>query len=315
MASTAAPDGRISVCIPCFNGERYLGEALDSVRAQTRDDWEVVLVEDGSRDGAEALVRSFAESVPNRVRYLRNDPNLGLPATRNRAARDARGEFIAMLDADDLWEPDHLDNAVRTLDATGADAAFSATVLFESGSGDVESVRQPRADEVDDPAVGLFRRCFLTTTASVLRRTALFEIGLHDPSIRYCDDLDMWLRLLRRGKRIAYTGKATALYRQHGQAMTRRELEMTLYRALVYSRHRDWGSIPGSVRRKRIARTLWRAADIVGPHDARLGRRLRMEAWRCRLGLGPRSPELLMNVLRNGNLPANAAGAGSGAGA
>ena len=74
---------RVSICIPAFKAEAYLAETLASVRAQTFANWELIVTEDGSRDRTEAIVAAFAATVPQPVRYMRHEPNRGLPATRN----------------------------------------------------------------------------------------------------------------------------------------------------------------------------------------------------------------------------------------
>ena len=92
----------ISICIPAFKAERYLAETLESVRGQSFKDWELIVTEDGSRDGTEAIVGGFAGTVPQPVTYQRHDLNRGLPATRNTGIASARGTWIALLDSDDL---------------------------------------------------------------------------------------------------------------------------------------------------------------------------------------------------------------------
>src|SRR5262245_29166396 len=100
----------VSIVIPAYKADHYLPDALQSVRNQTFKDWELIVVEDGTRDNTEKLVRDFAETVlPRRVTYLRHDKNQGLPATRNAAIQAAKGEFIALLDHDDIWNDNHLE--------------------------------------------------------------------------------------------------------------------------------------------------------------------------------------------------------------
>ena len=194
------PASAVSVCIPSYHGERFLPEALRSVAEQTWRDWELVLVEDGSRDGTEAMVRAFAAEHEQSVTYLRNERNLGLPATRNRAARAACGEFIAMLDADDRWGPEHLEGAVDLFSRTGADVVFSAAEERDAHTGELLGYMQGSPREIEALPAALFQRCFLIPTGSLVRRQALFDVGLFDPEVRYCNDLDLWFRMLRAEK-------------------------------------------------------------------------------------------------------------------
>ena len=285
---SGSPTPAVSVCIPSYRGERFLPEALQSVAEQTWRDWELVLVEDGSKDGAEAMVRAFAAEREQTVIYLRNANNLGLPATRNRAAHVARGEYIAMLDADDRWRPEHLKIALDLFSRKDADVVFAAAEKREANSGEFLGYMRPRPEEIRNLPSALFRRCFLVPTGSLVRRKALFDVGLLDPAIRYCNDLDLWFRMLRAGKRFEYTGKVSCEYRKHDSAITVRKVaEMQVYRAFVYERNRDWSAVPASIRRRRRALAWFRAGACTLDRDPVLGLRYLAQALRSRLGLVP----------------------------
>ena len=278
----------MSVCIPSYQGERFLPEALESVAAQTCRDWELVLIEDGSRDGTEAMVRAFAAEREQPVTYLRNAQNLGAPLTRNRAVRSARGEFIAMLDDDDRWSPGHLETGLDVMSRTGADVAFAAAAKRDDHSGELLGYMQASPGEIDNLPAALFQRSFLIPTALLFRRQALFDVGLHDPAVRYCNDLDLWFRMLRAGKRFEYTGKVSCEYRQHDDAITARKVaEMLVYRAFVYERNRDWDAVPVLVRRRRRGLAWFRAGLHTLKRDPVLGLRYFAQALRSRLGLAP----------------------------
>ena len=117
--------GGVSVVIPVFNGERYLAAALESVAGQTRPPQEIIVVDDGSRDGSSAVARAFAG-----VRYVAQE-HRGQSAARNHGAALARGEYLAFLDADDLWVGDKLERqlAVLTTDPN-VDAVFGWAAQF-----------------------------------------------------------------------------------------------------------------------------------------------------------------------------------------
>lgn len=278
----------VSVCIPAYRGERFLPDALRSVAEQTWRDWELVLVEDGSRDGTEAMVRAFATQQEQPVTYLRNERNLGLSATRNRAASAARGEFIAMLDADDRWASHHLECALDLFSRTGADVVFSAAEQRDAHTGELLGYMRPSPVELEDLPVALFQRCFLIPTASLIRRQALFDVGPFDPEIRYCNDLDLWFRMLRAGKRFEYIGKVSCEYRRHYAAITARKVaEMLVYRAFVYERNRDWEAVPAPIRRRRLGLAWFRAGLHTLRRDPALGMRYLLQALRARGGLSP----------------------------
>ena len=117
---------RVSVVIPLYQTERYIAKALRSVIDQTFADFEVIVVDDGSRDGGPQIARDWRDP---RVRVITQE-NRGLAGARNTGIRHARGELVALLDADDLWEPTKLERHVAHFDADAAlDVSFSASRL------------------------------------------------------------------------------------------------------------------------------------------------------------------------------------------
>lgn len=109
----------VSIIIPFYNTERFLQEAIESVLAQTYADWELLLVDDGSTDGSSAIARRYADRVPPKIRCLEHPDhgNCGQAASRNLGIAAARGDFLALLDADDVWLPQKLEQQVPILEA------------------------------------------------------------------------------------------------------------------------------------------------------------------------------------------------------
>lgn len=107
----------VSIVVPIFNGERFLQETIASVLAQTYSHWELLLVDDGSRDRSPDIARQYAEQCPAQISYLehRDHQNLGVCSTRNLGVRHAQGEYIAFLDADDVWLPQKLEQQVEIM--------------------------------------------------------------------------------------------------------------------------------------------------------------------------------------------------------
>ncbi len=134
--SVTAP--RVSVVIIFLNGERYLDEAIASVVAQSFHDWELILVDDGSTDASTAIALTWVERDPSRIRYLDHDghANRGMSASRNAGLRLTRGEFVAFLDADDVWLPHKLARQVDIMAAPpGPDMVYGATEYWYSWTG------------------------------------------------------------------------------------------------------------------------------------------------------------------------------------
>lgn len=125
QSEPANNDPLVTVIVPFFNAEKFIQEAIESVLAQTYNNWELLLVDDGSTDGSSDIAIRYAQKDSKRVRYLQHDghKNQGLSASRNLGVRHAKGEYVAFLDADDVWLPDKLQEQVVILDSN-RDAAM-----------------------------------------------------------------------------------------------------------------------------------------------------------------------------------------------
>ena len=208
----------VSVIIPAYRVTPYIAGALQSVFAQRYTDYEVIVVNDGTPDteAFEAALAPYRE----RLVYLRQE-NRGPSAARNAGIRAARGRLIALLDADDLWEPDYLSVQVAGLDADPTlDVLYPDGVIF----GDVpEAGRRCMSLSPSDGEV-TFERLVLQHCSVLVfvtaRREALTNAGLFDETLRSAEDFDLWLRLLQRGGRIAYHRKALARYRRRGGSLS-----------------------------------------------------------------------------------------------
>jgi glycosyltransferase involved in cell wall biosynthesis len=222
---------RVSVVMPVFNGERFLSEAIESVLAQTYPHWELVLIDDGSRDASFAIAERYA-AQDARVRPFRNEQNLGIVKTRNRAFAEAdpRSEFFAVLDGDDVCMPDRLALQVEFLSAHPDHALVGGNTLIIDEQGRVVGRRvYPSAHE--DIARVITRYNPIAQPTCTLRRSALAEIGVYDEHYSRCQDYDLWLRMAARFK-IANLPAFTLKYRvsaTQGKAVHLREsLRFTL---------------------------------------------------------------------------------------
>ena len=255
------PAPRLSICIPAFKADRYLPATLEALGAQTFSDWEVILVEDGSRDQAEELFRTFASRLRQPAHFIRHERNQGLPATRNTAILNARGEWIVLLDSDDLWQPDHLAQLVACADRhPHADLVHAGSVLFDSETGRELEVRAPSPAVTAAFPLSLFVGDYIIQPSSVMLRRRLWErVGGFNPAFRYVEDREMWLRCARAGAAFAFTGGNTCLYRKHGAALSTHSAPMAEAAAAVFDQHLDWSAIPAELRRERAAGE-WAAA-------------------------------------------------------
>jgi glycosyltransferase involved in cell wall biosynthesis len=208
---------RVSVIMNCLNGERYLREAVESVFAQTYTDWEIVFWDNASTDASAEIAKGYRD----RVRYFRSEETCSLGKARNLAIAQARGEYVALLDCDDVWLPDKLDKQVPLGDADPLVALIYSDSFFIDQDGAVigRSFKQAPPPP-GDAFIGLLaRRNFMPCLTVVMRRTVVEKVGGFNPALGYAEDLDLFLRILR-GHKAAFVKEPLAQYRLHSGAIT-----------------------------------------------------------------------------------------------
>jgi glycosyltransferase involved in cell wall biosynthesis len=191
----------VSVVIPLYQTERYIAETLQSVLAQTFRDFEVIVVDDGSTDRGPGIARAVIDA---RVRVI-TQLNRGLAGARNTGIRNARGRYIALLDADDLWDADKLARHVAVMDADPTiGISFSSSRLIDEDGRDIGMIQSP-ANTVFDLGNLLCRNPVGNGSAPVLRRQAFDDIAYEDAAaartfwfdetFRQSEDVECWTRL------------------------------------------------------------------------------------------------------------------------
>jgi glycosyltransferase involved in cell wall biosynthesis len=200
----------VSVILPAYNGARFLKEAVESIVHQTLQDWELIVVDDGSTDDTPEIMAGYHDP---RIRYLKNEGNKGLVYSLNRAIEASAGRYIARMDADDISQPERLKKQVIFLELHPEIAVYDA--------------RQQFIDDTGYPT-GSFNSDIIGTE-NILRKMPWFNCMGH-PSVimraeiaktyRYrkvvYEDYDLWLRMLNDGLKLERTLEPLLLYRVHG---------------------------------------------------------------------------------------------------
>jgi glycosyltransferase involved in cell wall biosynthesis len=228
---------RISIVVPAFNREHFLGATLDSVRAQTLPAWELVVYDDGSSDGTIDVARRYADR-DHRI-SVSGGSNGGVAAARNRglAATSPSTEFVIFLDSDDVWVPDALATLVAALDAQPELSSAHSIARCIDGDGqplpgdDLEVQARRRTGfhggrlvdaEPGQPttfAELIVHNWVLTPGTHLIRRSVIDQVGPFDVSTDPADDWDMALRISRCGA-IGFIDRALLLWRRHGSTLT-----------------------------------------------------------------------------------------------
>jgi glycosyltransferase involved in cell wall biosynthesis len=294
----------VSVIIPTYRCEQYIGETLESISRQTYQDWEVIVIEDGPAGPTRRIVEDFARRHPShRIEYLSNGANYGQAHARNIAFSQAAGEFIALLDSDDRWFPEHLARSVKELREADADLVYSTVVMIEDQTDRIIGTWGPDQEDLDDFPHRLFRRNFVTPSATVLRRQTIADVGSWDVELPPCEDLSFWLRCYAAGKRFHYVGGCHCLYRKnHESACTTKECLTAEMFATVAERYLHLPGLNRKLVQKLVAKAYARAArghaktDPTSDSSADRTRAvpLLLRAWRIR----PTKPIYLFKALK-----------------
>jgi glycosyltransferase involved in cell wall biosynthesis len=268
----------ISIITAIYNGERFLSTTLDSIRAQTFQDWECIIVDDGSTDGSRALADKYA-ALDSRIRPV-TQVHAGLAAARNRGRAEmcASSKYATFMDSDDLWIPEALqtllDELERHPEAVGAhglgnyidehgqpkDEDFAdigrERLTYDGGSPSASALSEPTTfsvlawtNRVFPPGVLLVRRSFYD------------KAGLFDSTFHQTDDWDMNVRLCRYGD-LRFVNKVILSYRRHGANLSARNAK-EMAQGLRVLQHKIFFSPENTEEHKRVLKKGWRALQTL----------------------------------------------------
>lgn len=210
---------KVSVIIPAYNSARFLEEAIESVFAQTYGDYEIIVINDGSTDNTTEVLAPYLD----RIQYIYQQ-NQGASSARNTGIRYSQGEYLAFLDADDIWLPEKLSIQVEYLNNNPDIAMVYSLARWVDVNGRPCDYRSkltrnlPRGDIFN----ALFFRDFITLSSVMIRKRILDTVGLFDESFTHAEDHELWLRIAREFK-IFGIGEYLCKYRDTPQSLGKRD--------------------------------------------------------------------------------------------
>ena len=235
-ASIEVTSARIAVIVPAYGVAHLLGEALDSVLAQTFADWECWVVDDGAPDDVAGAVAPYL--VDSRIRFLQTD-NGGVGCARNRAIARTRAPYIALLDGDDLLRPRYLERMVAALDAdhdarlVTCNARMFGTLPKERFCA---TPMQRAGGDITGTLGDLLARAFNVYIGSAFRRADWERVGGFDQTMTHCEDFDFWVRLLMLGGHARYVDEVLGEYRVRASSMSAQAEKMIHWVLYTYEK-------------------------------------------------------------------------------
>jgi len=232
VAGALAP--KVSVIVPAYGVAHLLGDALSSLQAQRRQDWEAIVVDDGAPDDVGAAFAPFASDA--RFRLLRTD-NRGLATARNRAIAASSAPLVSLLDGDDVYEPDYLERMIAAIEVDDRLGFVTCDATFFGESprvGERYSSRHPITGPISLERV--LTRNINIFVASIIRRSALEQVGGFDGELRAAEDLDLWIRLLEAGWHGDTVFEPLVRYRRRPESLSADTRHMLLACRSVYDK-------------------------------------------------------------------------------
>lgn len=229
---------KVNILTPAYNAAKYLSETIDSVLAQTFQDFEMIIVDDGSTDHTKEMVESYARRFPDKIRYI-YQINAGPAAARNTAIKNSTGEYLALLDSDDLWMPHHLEECVRLLDQRqdiGLVHGRTKRLIEGIVSSGVERDLQYLSGWIFPHLVR--RLAHISCLTVMFRRKCVDTVGLFDEKCECIgvEDRDLWIRISKHYP-IQFINQELGVYRVIASGISRNSERMVEGRKYVISKN------------------------------------------------------------------------------
>ena len=275
----------VSIITPTYNRAGFVGSAIEHILAQSFQDWELIVVDDGSTDATPEVVEAYRRRDP-RIRSVRQ-ANAGLPAARNAGLRVARGEYVAFLDDDDRFLPEKLERQLPLL-RQRPELGFVYGPVWMQYEGET-CVRKQVPEQLEDKYANLFERNLAQVCSVLARRSAIEAVGGFNERQPRCADYDLWLRLAARFP-FDYTTEPVGVYHRHPRNMSANAVAMLAEHLAILRGVIGWKrlGVSASLRRRTLATTSYQLAR----HQLEAGRFLgaaesflRAACWRPDIGV------------------------------
>lgn len=250
----------VSVLMAVYNSERYVAQAVESILNQTFQDFELIIIDDGSRDRSLSILQQYADRDP-RIRLIHRE-NQGISRTRNQLLAEATGEFIAVMDSDDVSLPDRLKQQVDFLRQHPEVVCVGGAQEWIDEAGRFLLHRKEVESDAEIQQQMLVGHTCINNPSAMMRRSAVLQVGGYDESLAQAEDLDLFLKLGERGQ-LANLPNPVLQYRQHCNSISeQRHREHLEQQRIVCERAWQRRGITGLV----METQPWRPVDRPSRH-------------------------------------------------
>ena len=230
---------KVSIITSAYNSAAFIRTTIDSVLGQMFTDYEYIIVDDGSTDTTASIIKSYVQNFPKTIKYI-HQANGGPAKARNRGIEEARGEYIALIDADDAWFPDRLAQGVKFLDENPGVALVHSQIvqIDEQGQRLPKQERDPRGLSGRIFFSLILRKAHIACPTVLFRKKLLEKIGLFDeaPQCIGAEDRDLWLRLTREFP-VHFINQELGYYRVHAAGLSQNSERMLANKIYVINKN------------------------------------------------------------------------------
>ncbi len=207
-----------SIIIPVYNAEKYIEETILSVLNQTYENWELILINDGSNDNTEGIIQHYLTNT--KIHYYRQN-NSGVSAARNFGYSQSKGKYISFLDADDVWNSSNLEEKIFFLKKEPIDAVYSNCDLIDENSVNTnKTLTGSKVPSLND--ILTIKGNYITAPSGIIFKKEIFDtIGMFDTNLSNNADQDIWIRLLANNFKLELINKSLWKYRVHLNNMSK----------------------------------------------------------------------------------------------
>lgn len=223
---------RFSVVIPLYNKEHYIVDTINSVLKQTFQDYELIVVNDGSKDNSYEVAKTVKSDKINLI----HQENQGVSVARNTGVENSKGEYIAFLDADDCWYPNYLETINSLIDRFPESDIFVASYRIVMGNEKYHFSAHLNDEAVLLPSYWVtFKNAYDTvwTSATVIRKEAIIKAGMFTPGEKIGQDLDLWARVARSNPLVAYSPEVCVDYNRDAEENARTRIKIAHPKAFL----------------------------------------------------------------------------------
>lgn len=227
----------VSIITPSYKSERFISQTIESILAQTYQNWEMIIVDDVSPDNSNNIIEEYCKK-DNRIKLIKLDKNSGPAVARNRAIEEAKGRYIAFLDADDLWKPEKLEKQIKFMEEKDCVLSYSA---YETMSED--GVLQNK--HINPPLKTSYKDLLKSNHIGCL--TAIYDtqkVGkIYMPLIAKRQDYGLWLKILKKIDFAYGLDESLAIYRIMLNSVSSNKYKLLKYNYLLFRKHEKFSSI------------------------------------------------------------------------